>query len=70
VTSARSETIVDVLMGDHRVIAELIAQMSERGVVCSDLRRERWGLITHLTLPGGGAVGVCKPTHLSPLNPS
>jgi catechol 2,3-dioxygenase-like lactoylglutathione lyase family enzyme len=45
-----------------------LAQMSERGVVCSDLRSERWGLITHLTLPGGGALGVYQPTHPSPLN--
>jgi hypothetical protein len=29
-----------------------VAQMSERGVVCSELHAERWGLITRLTLPG------------------
>jgi catechol 2,3-dioxygenase-like lactoylglutathione lyase family enzyme len=34
------------------------AQMAQRGVVCSDLQRERWGFITHLTLPGGGTLGV------------
>jgi catechol 2,3-dioxygenase-like lactoylglutathione lyase family enzyme len=45
------------------------AQMAKRGVVCSDLQRERWGLITHLTLPGGGALGIYEPTHPSPLNP-
>ena len=50
-------------------VEAFVAQMSERGVVCSDLRRERWGLITHLTLPGGGALGVYEPTHPSPLNP-
>jgi hypothetical protein len=44
------------------------AQMSERGIACSELRSERWGLITHLTLPGGGALGVYQPTHPSPLN--
>jgi catechol 2,3-dioxygenase-like lactoylglutathione lyase family enzyme len=45
------------------------AQMARRGVACSDLQRERWGLITHLTLPGGGALGIYEPTHPSPLNP-
>jgi catechol 2,3-dioxygenase-like lactoylglutathione lyase family enzyme len=50
-------------------VEAFIAQMAQRGVVCSDLQRERWGLITHLTLPGGGALGVYEPTHPSPLNP-
>jgi len=50
-------------------IDAFMAQMAERGVVCSDLRTEQWGVITHLTLPGGGPLGVYQPTHLSPLNP-
>jgi catechol 2,3-dioxygenase-like lactoylglutathione lyase family enzyme len=49
-------------------VAAFMVQMSQRGVVCSDLQTERWGLITHLTLPGGGALGVYEPTHPSPLN--
>jgi catechol 2,3-dioxygenase-like lactoylglutathione lyase family enzyme len=50
-------------------VEAFIAQMTQRGVMCSDLQRERWGLITHLTLPSGGALGVYEPTHPSPLNP-
>ncbi|MBP1159612.1 catechol 2,3-dioxygenase-like lactoylglutathione lyase family enzyme [Rhodococcus sp. PvR044] len=50
-------------------VEAFVEQMAEHGVACSDLRRERWGLITHLTLPGGGALGVYEPTHPSPLNP-
>ena len=50
-------------------VEAFIATMSECGVACSDLQTERWGVITHLTLPGGGALGVYEPTHLSPLNP-
>jgi catechol 2,3-dioxygenase-like lactoylglutathione lyase family enzyme len=46
-----------------------MARMSERGIACSDLHRERWGLVTRLTLPGGGALGVYQPAHPSPLNP-
>jgi catechol 2,3-dioxygenase-like lactoylglutathione lyase family enzyme len=49
-------------------IKSFIAQMSEHGVVCSELRTERWGSVTELTLPGGGALGVYEPTHPSPLN--
>ncbi|MFF0816790.1 VOC family protein [Rhodococcus sp. NPDC003318] len=51
-------------------VEAFIARMSEHGVACSDPRRERWGLITHLTLPGGGGLGVYEPTHPSPLDPS
>jgi catechol 2,3-dioxygenase-like lactoylglutathione lyase family enzyme len=54
------------LMCDH--IEAFVAQMSMRGIACSDLQTERWGVITHITLPGGGALGVYEPTHPSPLN--
>ena len=50
-------------------VKAFIKQMSERGVVCSDLRSEQWGLVTHLTLPGGGTLGIYQPAHPSPLNP-
>jgi hypothetical protein len=44
-------------------------QMAESGVACSVPQTERWGIVTHLTLPGGGALGVYEPTHPSPLDP-
>jgi hypothetical protein len=50
-------------------VEAFMAQMSERGVSCSDVQTERWGVITHITLPGGGELGVYEPTHPSPLNP-
>jgi hypothetical protein len=43
------------------------AEVSARGVACSAPREERWGTITHLTLPGGGTIGVYQPKHPSPL---
>ena len=46
-----------------------IAQMPKRDIACSDVSRERWGLIRGVTLPGGGSVRVYEPTHPSPLNP-
>ncbi|MCW2644256.1 MAG: hypothetical protein JWP07_365 [Pseudonocardiales bacterium] len=49
-------------------LEEFRARMSAHGVICSDLRTERWGSITELTLPGGGALGVYAPTHASPLD--
>ena len=47
-----------------------VARMAARGVVCSALHVERWGTVTELTLPGGGALGVYQPTHPSPINPA
>jgi hypothetical protein len=47
-----------------------IATMKTRGVTCSDVHEERWGSLTHLTLPGGGAIGVYQPRHPSPKYPS
>jgi hypothetical protein len=42
--------------------------MATQGVACSEVQAERWGLITRLTLPGGGTLGVYEPRHPSPLN--
>ena len=44
-------------------IHAFVAKMTERDVACSEVRTERWGLITSLTLPGGGEVAVYEPTH-------
>jgi len=49
-------------------IEAFIARMSEHGVACSELRTQRWGSATGLTLPGGGALGAYEPAHPSPLN--
>jgi hypothetical protein len=49
-------------------VEAFVEQMSEHAVACSDLHRERWGLITYLRLPGGGTLGVYEPSHPSPLN--
>jgi catechol 2,3-dioxygenase-like lactoylglutathione lyase family enzyme len=51
-------------------IAAFIATMAERGVACSEVHRERWGMAATMALPGGGVLGVYEPTHPSPLNPS
>jgi hypothetical protein len=48
-------------------VEAFVEQMSERGVVCAELRTERWGSLTRLTLPSGGTLGVYQPSHPSPL---
>jgi hypothetical protein len=48
----------------------LIAEMKRRKVKCSPLHEERWGLLTGITLPGGGKLGIYEPRHASPLKPA
>ena len=43
-----------------------VKEMAEQKVLCSDIEDQRWGLITHLTLPGGGKIGVYEPKHPRP----
>ena len=47
-------------------IEAFVAAMAGRGLACSAVRRERWGAVTQLTLPGGGALGVYQPAHPRP----
>ena len=37
--------------------------LAEKGIVCSPVKKERWGSITRIKLPGGGLVGLYQPTH-------
>ena len=43
-----------------------VQQMNGHKVVCSDVKDEGWGLLTELTLPGGGKLGVYQPRHARP----
>jgi hypothetical protein len=49
-------------------VEAFVAEMAAQGMACSQIQPERWGLITRLTLPGGGTLGVYEPRHPSPLN--
>ena len=40
--------------------------MAKRGIGCSRLKDEGWGLVTQLTLPSGAKVGVYQPRHARP----
>jgi catechol 2,3-dioxygenase-like lactoylglutathione lyase family enzyme len=42
------------------------ASLGRRGVACSPIDEQRWGRITHVTLPGGGTIGVYEPRHPRP----
>jgi hypothetical protein len=47
-------------------VRAFIAAMRGRALVCTPVREERWGLLTELTLPGGGKLGVYEPRHARP----
>ncbi len=47
-------------------VEALVAEMSARDVACGPVEELAWGLLTHLTLPGGGSLGVYQPRHARP----
>jgi hypothetical protein len=47
-------------------VEAFVAEMTRRNVVCGPVQDQGWGLLTQLTLPGGGTVGVYQPRHPRP----
>jgi catechol 2,3-dioxygenase-like lactoylglutathione lyase family enzyme len=44
-------------------VAATVRSLETKGVACSPLVTERWGVRTALRLPSGGALGLYQPTH-------
>ncbi|HUI65572.1 MAG TPA: extradiol dioxygenase [Bacteroidota bacterium] len=47
-------------------IRTFASELQKHGVFCSEIQAQSWGLLTHLTLPGGGLLGVYEPQHARP----
>jgi hypothetical protein len=47
-------------------IEAFVAAMKTRQISCAPVRDQGWGLLTELTLPGGGSIGVYQPRHARP----
>lgn len=47
-------------------VEAFVGAMAERGVSCGPVRDQGWGLLTEVTLPGGGKLGVYQPRHARP----
>jgi hypothetical protein len=47
-------------------INAFVAEMKTQGVACGELHQQPWGVLTQVTLPGGGKLGVYEPRHASP----
>ena len=49
-----------------KTIDDFVEKMRALGVETSPVEDRGWGLITLLTLPGGGRLGVYEPRHARP----
>jgi hypothetical protein len=41
-------------------------EMKKRKITCGPVHNQGWGLLTQVTLPGGGKLGVYQPRHARP----
>jgi catechol 2,3-dioxygenase-like lactoylglutathione lyase family enzyme len=48
-------------------IAATLNDLEAKNVKVAEVKKERWGNLASLTLPGGGTVGIYEPKHAGPL---
>ena len=47
-------------------IEAFVATMSKKNLACTAVKNLGWGLLSTVTLPGGGKLGVYEPRHARP----
>ena len=47
-------------------IDHFVAEMKNHHIACDQVKDEGWGLLSAVTLPGGGRLGVYQPRHQRP----
>jgi hypothetical protein len=47
-------------------VKKFVAEMQKRSIVCGPVQDQGWGLLTELSLPGGGKLGIYQPRHKRP----
>jgi hypothetical protein len=47
-------------------VEAFVAAMEKKSISCSPVRNLGWGMLTTVTLPGGGRLGVYQPRHGRP----
>ena len=45
-------------------VKRTVAELAAKGVKCSEVRDQGWGLVTSIALPGGGKMGLYEPRHV------
>lgn len=51
-------------------VEAFITEMKKHNIACGPVQNQGWGLLTRLTLPGGGGLGVYQPRHARPAGPA
>jgi hypothetical protein len=62
--SGKSDVHEFYLMCDD--VQAFVAHMKTHHIVCGPVQDLGWGLLTQVTLPGGGKLGVYQPRHARP----
>lgn len=47
-------------------INTFIAEMQNQNINCSEISDQGWGILTSITLPGGGSLGAYQARHARP----
>jgi hypothetical protein len=47
-------------------IDAFVTDMKQHNVACAPAQDQGWGVLTHVTLPSGGKLGVYQPRHARP----
>ena len=47
-------------------VEAFVAEMKTRNISCGPVQNQGWGLLTQVTLPGGGKLGLYQPRHARP----
>ncbi len=47
-------------------VEALIAKLKKSNIDCDPVQNQGWGLLTHVSLPGGGKLGIYEPRHARP----
>jgi hypothetical protein len=47
-------------------ISAFVREMEKRHISCGPVQDQGWGLLSHVTLPGGGRLGIYQPRHARP----
>ena len=45
---------------------KLVRELRKRKIPCTEAQNRGWGLLTQVTLPGGGRLGIYEPRHARP----
>src|SRR5688572_20678271 len=53
-----------------RDVEAFVEEMAQRDIETEPVEDQGWGLLTHVTLPGGGKLGVYQPRHARPEAPN